>query len=95
MGLAAWNSRLISKSPTPTFVEIFFTLPAHEMMKLIDRFYFEDIELTYAGEPTVAANLKKLHESVTQTTVRSKSKNHLGQIRSLKSHLQKSKERNA
>ena len=64
MGLAAWNSRLLSKTAAPTFVEIFFTLPARELMKLIDRFYFEDIDLTYAGEPTIAANLRKLHMSI-------------------------------
>ncbi len=66
MGLAAWNSRLLSKSAAPAFVEIFFTLPARELMKLIDRFYFEDIEITYAGEPTITANLKELHQSITK-----------------------------
>ena len=64
MGLAAWNSRLLSKSQKPAFVEIFFTLPAHEIMSLIERFYFEDLELTYSGEPTIAVNLRELHQSI-------------------------------
>jgi LmbE family N-acetylglucosaminyl deacetylase len=67
MGLAAWNSRLLSKSKTPAYVEIFFTLPAQELMRFIKRFYFKDIELTYAGEPTIAANLRELHRSITKT----------------------------
>ncbi|MBK8465881.1 MAG: PIG-L family deacetylase [Chloracidobacterium sp.] len=69
MGLAAWNSRLLSKSKTPAFVEIFFTLPARELMKLIEQFYFKDLELTYAGEPSVAANLRELHLLITKTDV--------------------------
>ena len=65
MGLAAWNSRLISKNKKPAFVEIFFTLPARELMRLIEQFYFKDLDLTYAGEPNVAANLRELHQSIT------------------------------
>jgi len=65
MGLAAWNSRLLSKSKTPSYVEIFFTLPARELMRLVKQFYFKDIELTYAGEPTIAANLGELHKVIT------------------------------
>lgn len=72
MGLAAWNSRLLSKAKEAAYVEIFFTLPAHELMKLIKQFYFEDIELTYAGEPVVAANLRELHQAITKKQVRSK-----------------------
>lgn len=64
MGLAAWNSRLLSRSSTPAFAEIFFTLPARELIRLIDRFYFNDLALTYAGASDVAVNLKILHQSI-------------------------------
>ena len=67
MGLAAWNSRLLSKSSKPAFVEIFFTLPARGLMDLIERFYFADLELTYVGEPLITANLKELHDSIIKT----------------------------
>lgn len=73
MGLAAWNSRLLSKSKTPAYVEIFFTLPIRELIKLIAQFYFKDIELTYAGEPAIATNLRKLHREVAKTDIGEKS----------------------
>lgn len=66
MGLAAWNSRLLSKSREPIFAEVFFTLPMAQMLKLVENFYLNDLALTYAGEPQLVANIGELHHSITQ-----------------------------
>ncbi|MGB7201856.1 MAG: PIG-L family deacetylase [Pyrinomonadaceae bacterium] len=66
MGLAAWNSRLLSKSDSPRFVETFLALPAAELLKLIEDFYFTDLRITYAGEPNLAVNMETLRKAVTE-----------------------------
>ncbi len=64
MGLAAWNSRLLSKSANPRYAEIFLALPVRELLMLIERFYFPEFATTYHGEPTVAKTFEALHRSV-------------------------------
>jgi N-acetylglucosamine malate deacetylase 1 len=66
MGLAAWNSRLLSKSREPVFAEVFFTLPVKDLLTLVENFYFKDFEVTYDGEPRLLANISALHLAVTQ-----------------------------
>lgn len=64
MGLAAWNSRLLSKSPKPRYSEIFFALPAQELIRNIEKFYFADLETTYLGDASLISHLSSLHQSI-------------------------------
>ena len=65
MGLAAWNSRLLSKSPHPRYVEIFHALPANELIKLIENFYFTNLAVTYPGDSRLSAAMSELHQAIT------------------------------
>lgn len=60
MGMAAWNSRYLGRSPDQKFAEIFFALPKHEFLGLVERFYLSDMNQTYMGESGLIETLEDL-----------------------------------
>ncbi len=64
MGMSAWNARFLPQDPRPRFVEIFFTLPATEFLRLVERFYFDDFWTTYRGNHDVISGIKPVHDLV-------------------------------
>lgn len=68
MGMAAWNARFLDRSPEPRYVEVFFTLPLNEMLRLVESFYFQDLRTTYRGDSAVIQGARELHQSVTKQT---------------------------
>jgi N-acetylglucosamine malate deacetylase 1 len=64
MALSAWSSRLLEPSPQARYAEPFFALPKDELVRLIGRFYFRDLEVTYQGHSTLPAAMAELHRAV-------------------------------
>jgi LmbE family N-acetylglucosaminyl deacetylase len=68
MGMAVWNSRFL-RTPEPKFVEVFFTVPLKEFLRLVENFYLADLEATYRGHETVLSGAMNIHQTVSKTTV--------------------------
>jgi LmbE family N-acetylglucosaminyl deacetylase len=67
MGTAASNARFLPDYKADSiarYVEIFFTLPLHEHLKLVERFYFRDWAQTYRGVDAVIEGMQTLHDIV-------------------------------
>jgi len=65
MGMAAWNSRFLpTKEPVARYVEVFFTLPLRELLRLVERFYFKDLTRTYQGSEVVLPGMTAIHREV-------------------------------
>jgi LmbE family N-acetylglucosaminyl deacetylase len=63
-GMAAWNCRFLpgyKADPVARYVEVFFALPLHEHLKLIESFYFRDLDATYRGMDVVEG-MKRIHK---------------------------------
>ena len=65
MALSAWNSHLLPPAPTRRYAEAFCTLPHHEHLRLVDRFYFTNLQQTYRGNQSVIPGLSAIHKAVT------------------------------
>jgi LmbE family N-acetylglucosaminyl deacetylase len=63
MGMAAWNARFF-KSTVPKYIEIYFTLPMAEFLRLVGSFYFTDFEATYRSQAAVVAGARTIHDEV-------------------------------
>jgi LmbE family N-acetylglucosaminyl deacetylase len=63
MGMAAWNARFLEESPSPRYVEIFFTLPLREVLRLVKSFYFSDLWTTYRGHQRVIQGAPQIHRA--------------------------------
>jgi LmbE family N-acetylglucosaminyl deacetylase len=64
-GMAAWNCRFLPNykaDPMARYVEIFCALPLREHLRLVESFYFPDLNATYRGM-NVAEGMKKIHRS--------------------------------
>ena len=62
-GMAAWNCRFLPDykgDQVARYVEIFCALPLHEHLKLIESFYFKDLDVTYRGMD-LADGMKEIH----------------------------------
>lgn len=69
LGLAAWNSRFVrgeGAAPLARYVEIFFAIPLREHLQLIEKFYFDDFDVTYRSNALVAPAAARLHGEVTR-----------------------------
>ncbi|HET9530291.1 MAG TPA: PIG-L family deacetylase [Blastocatellia bacterium] len=66
MGMAAWNARFLERSPDPRYVEVFFTLPVIELLRLIRSFYFNNLWATYRGDSRVIQGARAIHGAVTK-----------------------------
>jgi LmbE family N-acetylglucosaminyl deacetylase len=67
MGMSASNARFLPDykgDPVERYVEIFFTLPLHEHLKLVESFYFRDWSQTYRGVTDVIDGMRSLHGAV-------------------------------
>jgi LmbE family N-acetylglucosaminyl deacetylase len=73
MGMAAWNARFLERSSQPRYVETFFTIPMSEHLRLVETFYFTDLETTYRGDQKVLQGAHSIHEAVTRRPVVGKS----------------------
>lgn len=65
-GMAAWNCRFLPDykgDQVARYVEIFCALPLHEHLKLIESFYFKDLDVTYRGMD-LADGMKEIHRIV-------------------------------
>lgn len=65
MGMSAWNARFLKPEPRERHIEIFFTLPFREMMNLIERYYFLNIEMTYQSARDVIPGMIAIHKEIT------------------------------
>lgn len=66
MGMAAWNSRFLPDykgDSRERYVEVFCALPLKEHLKLVERFYFTNIEATYRGIG-MAEGMQRIHSKV-------------------------------
>jgi LmbE family N-acetylglucosaminyl deacetylase len=72
MGMAAWNARFLDRSPEPRYVEVFFTLPLREVLRLVESFYLRDLWTTYRGDSRVIQGIRKIHEAITKPSERGK-----------------------
>jgi hypothetical protein len=73
MGMAAWNCRFLpdyKADPVARYVEAFCALPLHEHLKLIESFYFRDLDVTYRGME-VSEGMKQIHNAVAYESRRS------------------------
>jgi N-acetylglucosamine malate deacetylase 1 len=66
MGLAAWNTHFLTSCPTPKYIEVFFTLPLLELLRLVETFYFVDFKATYMRDDSVIPGMLDLHHTVTR-----------------------------
>jgi len=67
MGMNAWNCRFLpdyKADQVARYVEIFCALPLHEHLKLVESFYFRDLDVTYRGME-VSEGMKHIHRAVT------------------------------
>jgi LmbE family N-acetylglucosaminyl deacetylase len=64
MGMAAWNAHLI-RSTEPRYLEVFNVLPLDESLKLVEKFYFQNLRATYRDHANVIAGASALHDIVT------------------------------
>jgi LmbE family N-acetylglucosaminyl deacetylase len=64
MGLAAWNSRHVRDGGEARFLEVFFTLPVAEHLRLVEQFYFRSFTQTYRSVDAVAHPMEALHRAV-------------------------------
>lgn len=64
MGMAASNARFLERSPQPRYVEVFFTLPIRELLRLVGSFYFRDLRTTYRGDTLVLEGARAIHREV-------------------------------
>lgn len=78
MGMAAWNARFLDQSPEPRYVEVFFTLPLEEMLRLVESFYFLDLRTTYRGDSAVIQGAREIHQSVTKQFKHGKKRSAIG-----------------
>lgn len=62
MGLNAWNARFLPLSPQPRYIELFFTLPSLELLKLVENFYFQDLAITYRHSNLFIERLIPFHK---------------------------------
>jgi LmbE family N-acetylglucosaminyl deacetylase len=65
-GMGAWNCRFLPDykgDQVARYVEIFCALPLHEHLKLVESFYFTDLDVTYCGMD-VADGMKEIHRIV-------------------------------
>jgi LmbE family N-acetylglucosaminyl deacetylase len=65
-GMAAWNCRFLPDykgDQEARYVEIFCALPLHEHLKLVESFYFKDLDVTYRGMD-VADGMKEIHRII-------------------------------
>lgn len=61
IGLNAWNSRFITTvdhKPEKRFVEVFFTLPKADYLKLVQEYYEKDLQATYGSDSKVLNGTK-------------------------------------
>jgi LmbE family N-acetylglucosaminyl deacetylase len=72
MGMAAWNARFLERSPEPRYVEVFFTLPVGELLRLVESFYFHDLYATYRGDSRVMQGARAIHQAVIENSQRNK-----------------------
>lgn len=63
MGMAAWNTRYFNYTE-PKYMELFFTLPLKEFLKLVENFYFTDLLETYRGHKIVHSGASDIHKQV-------------------------------
>lgn len=63
MGMAAWNTRFFNFTE-PKYVELFFTLPLKEFLKLVEKFYFTNLPETYRGHKLVISGATNIHQAV-------------------------------
>ena len=66
MGMAAWNCRFLpdyKADSVARYVEVFFALPLHEHLKLIESFYLPDLDATYRGL-AVSEGMQQIHKAV-------------------------------
>lgn len=66
MGMGAWNSRFLRAKGdnVPRYLEVFFAVPSHEFMSLVESFYFADFNATYRSWNRIMPGLMPLHEQV-------------------------------
>lgn len=64
MGIAAANSRLLGRVESPRYLETFLALPLDEVLRLVDKFYFRDLEATYLEQPNLIPAIERLHGEV-------------------------------
>lgn len=64
MGMAAWNARFLKGNTERSFVEVFFALPLYEIFRLVEKFYFTDLQATYRGHSHVIPGAVAIHNSV-------------------------------
>jgi LmbE family N-acetylglucosaminyl deacetylase len=66
MGMAAWNCRFLPNykaDQVARYVEVFCALPLAEHLKLIESFYFRNLNVTYRGME-VGEGMKQIHRAV-------------------------------
>ena len=66
VGMAAWNARFLPNSTAKRYVEVFFTLPLHEYVTLVESFYLRDLRATYRGDSRVISAASAVHQAVMQ-----------------------------
>jgi len=64
IGMAAWNARFLKGSKERPFLEVFFALPLHELLLLVEKFYFRDFASTYRGHSKVIPGAVAIHQRV-------------------------------
>jgi LmbE family N-acetylglucosaminyl deacetylase len=72
MGMAAWNTRFLDRSPRRRYIEVFFTLPVGELLRLVESFYFLNLHATYRSDSRVIQGVSALHEEITKNLRQSK-----------------------
>jgi len=65
LGMAAWNARhLPNTGGAPSYAEVFFTLPLDEHLRLVEKFYFPDLDATYKGDRNVLDGARAVHDEI-------------------------------
>ncbi len=60
MGMAAWNSHYLPDSTEARYIEVFFTVPKDEHLRLVERLYFPDPWKTYRGNRQIIKEMTAL-----------------------------------
>ncbi len=73
MGMGAWNSRFL-ETTEPKYLELFFVLPIHDVLRMVEQFYLPDISATYRGHKAVISGASALHSAVMSGTLQNRKK---------------------
>lgn len=64
VAMSGWNSRLVPSDKQALYAELFFKVSMKENLKLVEKFFFKDLNRTYRGHLYLIKGLQDLHHEL-------------------------------